>query len=67
LYGSESEIEDSEAESVRDPVPRKKNVGDGARLRLDDEEPMDLLQGATGKITSTSFPPISNYCTLIFE
>jgi hypothetical protein len=56
LYGSESEIEDSEGESAHEPVSRKKNDGDGARLRLDDEEPMDLLQGATGKITSTSFP-----------
>ena len=58
LYGSESEIEDSEGESLHEPVPRKKNDRDGTRLRLDDEEPMDLLQGATGKITSKSFPPI---------
>jgi len=56
LYGSESEIEDSEGESVHDPVSRKKNDG-GARLRLDDEEPMDLLQGATGKITSKYVSP----------
>jgi len=54
LYGSESELEDSEDETVSAPAPvsKKKHLGQGARLRLDDDEPMDLLQGAAMKITN---------------
>ncbi|KAH9951521.1 ribosomal RNA-processing protein 12 [Amylocystis lapponica] len=37
LYGSESEIDDSEDE-----------------LRIDDDEPMDLLQGAASRVTNTA-------------
>ncbi len=51
MYGSESEIEDSD-EDTHIPTSEKKNIGQGARLRLDDDEPMDLLQGAAVKITS---------------
>jgi ribosomal RNA-processing protein 12 len=51
LYGSESEIEDSD-EDTHISTSEKKNIGQGARLRLDDDEPMDLLQGAAVKITS---------------
>lgn len=67
LYGSDSEMEDSEDDFTHEPVSRKKNYGDAARLRLDDEEPMDLLQGATNKITSTFFVSISYCCSLLFE
>lgn len=56
LYGSESELDD-DSEDDR-PAPqvqssKKKAVEYGARLRLDDDEPTDLLQGATSKITSS--------------
>jgi len=56
LYGSESELEDTDDEDVS-TVPNelgKKNVEYGARLRLDDDEPMDLLQGAAGHVHSMS-------------
>ncbi|KAF9453999.1 NUC173-domain-containing protein [Macrolepiota fuliginosa MF-IS2] len=54
LYGSESELEDSDEDG---PAPTKKpgkrkNTEHGTRLRLDDEEPMDLLQGAAGHVTN---------------
>jgi ribosomal RNA-processing protein 12 len=58
LYGSESELDDSDDET---PVARpsassnKKAVEHGAQLRMDDDEPMDLLQGATSRLTSASF------------
>ena len=59
LYGSESELDD-DSEDDR-PAPqvqskKKKAAEYGARLRLDDDEPTDLLQGATSKITSMLFP-----------
>lgn len=66
LYGSDSESEDSEAEEnqkeksaarSRDATSkiRKKNLMDHAtRLRADDDEPMDLLEGAAGKLANTA-------------
>lgn len=55
LYGSESELEDSDDDE--DDVTlanesRKKSAEHGVRLRLDDDEPMDLLEGAAGRIHS---------------
>ena len=60
LYGSESELEDSDEEGG---VQAKKGQGQakgakgkkefGARLRGDDEQPMDLLSGAASRVTST--------------
>ena len=53
LYGSESEMDDSEDEK-HPPAknnPRKQDV----RLRMDDDEPMDLLEGAAARITGWSF------------
>ncbi|KAG6903066.1 hypothetical protein C0995_006253 [Termitomyces sp. Mi166 len=54
LYGSESELDDSD-----DDVPiqsknqqNKKQSEQGTRLRLDDDEPMDLLSGAASRITN---------------
>lgn len=55
LYGSESELEDSDDEEPSgnaNGLPKKKNIDHGARLRIDDDEPMDLLQGASSRITS---------------
>lgn len=56
LYGSESELEDSDDESAL-PQPAKqgrKGYAAGARLRADDDQPMDLLSGAAAGITSRS-------------
>jgi ribosomal RNA-processing protein 12 len=55
LYGSESELDDSddEAPAARSNAPPKRKGADhGARLRIDDDEPMDLLQGAVSRVTS---------------
>ena len=54
LYGSESELDesDNEAPARQAHTQPKKKVQGGARLRVDDDEPMDLLQGAASKMTS---------------
>lgn len=55
LYGSESELEESDDEGAAprpNVQPKRKNIDHGARLRIDDDEPMDLLQGAASRITS---------------
>ncbi|KAH7920537.1 NUC173-domain-containing protein [Leucogyrophana mollusca] len=55
LYGSESELDDSEEdESTSRPAPPNKRKGTehGVRLRVDDDEPMDLLQGAASRMTN---------------
>jgi ribosomal RNA-processing protein 12 len=52
LYGSESELEDSDDEGGDGDVHRQGAVR-GARLAMDNDEPMDLLQGAAARITST--------------
>ncbi|KAJ7200710.1 armadillo-type protein [Mycena rebaudengoi] len=55
LYGSESELDDSDdddAQRGRPTVPaKKKGAEHGARIRIDDDEPMDLLEGAASRIT----------------
>lgn len=54
LYGSESELDDSDDEDTgAAPKPAAKRKGDagGARLRIDGDEPMDLLAGAATRIT----------------
>ncbi|KAI0029666.1 NUC173-domain-containing protein [Vararia minispora EC-137] len=51
LYGSESEIEDSEDEDAPAQRGRKGTKDFGARLRVDDDEPMDLLAGTAAHIT----------------
>lgn len=67
LYGSESEIEDSDREGSTQELPRrsgrdgkqtkkKGRVDDETRLRVDDEEPLDLLDGTIGRLTSESTP-----------
>ena len=54
LYGSESELDDSDDEVAEAPTSGLKNkqVQQDVRLRVDDDDPMDLLQGAATRITS---------------
>ncbi|EJF65237.1 ribosomal RNA-processing protein 12 [Dichomitus squalens LYAD-421 SS1] len=55
LYGSESEIEDSDEEDAPAQSAgqvKRKGKDAGARLRVDDDEPMDLLSGAASRVTS---------------
>ena len=56
LYGSESEEDGSDGEqphAKQNTTKRQaKNKEKGARLRVDDDEPMDLLQGANTRIIS---------------
>ncbi|KAG6866736.1 hypothetical protein C0991_011395 [Blastosporella zonata] len=56
LYGSESELGDSddEAPTQANKQQKKKQPEHGARLRLDDDEPMDLLAGAASRITNNT-------------
>lgn len=54
VYGSESELEDSDDEEEDGGRPAKGQSGKGVRLRVDDDEPMDLLAGAASRVTSTS-------------
>ncbi|KAG6920273.1 hypothetical protein DXG01_005042 [Tephrocybe rancida] len=56
LYGSESELGDSddEAPTQGNKQQKKKQSEHGARLRLDDDEPMDLLSGAASRITNNN-------------
>lgn len=66
LYGSESELDgsDDEAPTDRNARPGKpKNNSGGARIRMDDDEPMDLLHGAAARLTSMSWCFVSaNQC-----
>ncbi|KDR75247.1 hypothetical protein GALMADRAFT_140774 [Galerina marginata CBS 339.88] len=52
LYGSDSELDDSddEATDVAPSGSKKKKEVQGVRLRLDDDEPMDLLQGGAARV-----------------
>ncbi|KAJ6587164.1 armadillo-type protein [Mycena vulgaris] len=55
LYGSESELDDSDDDEPQQAravaSKRKKGPEQGARIRMDDDEPMDLLQGVASRIT----------------
>jgi ribosomal RNA-processing protein 12 len=66
LYGSESELDASDEEDASVPtgqqVKRKGEKG-GARLRIDGDEPMDLLSGAATHITSTLLLWPKTICT----
>lgn len=60
LYGSESELDDSDEEGEAPQraaaAGKQRKGGDyAARLRVDDDEPMDLLAGAATRITSKRF------------
>lgn len=64
LYGSESESEGEDEEPNIAAQKKSGKRGDrGARLRIDDDEPMDLLHGASASIMSEfiscAFPLIS--------
>lgn len=65
LYGSESELEDSELDeptksanvvsnmkSTKAQKKSKSQINSGTRLRMDDDQPMDLLEGAAGNFMS---------------
>ncbi|KAF8521281.1 NUC173-domain-containing protein [Hysterangium stoloniferum] len=62
LYGSESEIEDDSDDDAGDHPQSHHATGKGrgarhekgVRIRVDDDEPMDLLHGAADKLTSGS-------------
>ncbi|KIK91816.1 hypothetical protein PAXRUDRAFT_34789 [Paxillus rubicundulus Ve08.2h10] len=56
LYGSESELDDSDDEEKpqRDSGSKRKGGDHGVRLRVDDDEPMDLLHGAASRITNAA-------------
>ncbi|KAI0708959.1 NUC173-domain-containing protein [Cerioporus squamosus] len=57
LYGSESELEDSDEEdgpSQNAAASKRKGKDAGARLRVDDDEPMDLLSGAASRVTTAN-------------
>ncbi|KAI3618589.1 ribosomal rna-processing protein 12 [Moniliophthora roreri] len=54
IYGSESELDDSDDEAAPRAETRtnKKAKQHGVRLRMDDDEPMDLLQGVASRVTN---------------
>lgn len=53
LYGSESEYEDTDDESQVDrPTVAKTKSEYGVRLRTDDDEPMDLLEGVASRVAN---------------
>ncbi|KAG8213920.1 armadillo-type protein [Butyriboletus roseoflavus] len=54
LYGSESELNESDDEEQvrREGNSKRKGSDHGLRLRVDDDEPMDLLQGAASRMTN---------------
>jgi ribosomal RNA-processing protein 12 len=53
LYGSEDEKEDSDEDGLDDRTSISKHPTEfGIRIRVDDDEPMDLLSGAASRVTS---------------
>ncbi|KAI0630149.1 NUC173-domain-containing protein [Trametes polyzona] len=56
LYGSESELDDSDEEDAhaQNATSKRKGKDAGARLRVDDDEPMDLLSGAASRVTTAA-------------
>lgn len=69
LYGSESELDDSDDEDMpnsnkaaQNTSRKQKNNGkNAARLRMDGDEPIDLLKGASLRITSMSLSLVMKY------
>ncbi|KAF9263376.1 NUC173-domain-containing protein [Marasmius fiardii PR-910] len=53
IYGSESELDDSDDEQAisRPDAHFNKKQPQGVRLRMDDDEPIDLLQGVASRVT----------------
>ena len=64
LYGSESELDESEDERQAQPggSSKRKDTDQGLRLRVDDDDPMDLLQGAVSRITSAYCANFAGSC-----
>ncbi|KAK7035453.1 pre-rRNA processing protein [Paramarasmius palmivorus] len=56
IYGSESELEDSDDEAAprKETRVNRKAKQHGIRLRMDDDEPMDLLQGVASRVTNAA-------------
>ncbi|KAH9859050.1 NUC173-domain-containing protein [Lenzites betulinus] len=56
LYGSESELDDSDGEDApaQNALSKRKAKDGGARLRADNDEPMDLLSGAASRVTTAN-------------
>ncbi|KAH7108388.1 NUC173-domain-containing protein [Auriculariales sp. MPI-PUGE-AT-0066] len=54
LYGSESELEDSDDDAAAPVKPKSKRASGGYQLRDDPDDPMDLLDGATNALTISS-------------
>jgi len=54
LYASESDISDSDEDGEEATATNSKRRGGdfAARIRLDDDEPVDLLSGAASRFTS---------------
>jgi len=53
LYGSEDEKEDSDEDGLGDRTSVSKHPAEfGIRIRVDDDEPMDLLSGAASRVTN---------------
>lgn len=56
MYASESDLSDSDKDEEEEKVTATKGKRRGrdfaARIRLDDDEPMDLLSGAASRFTS---------------
>jgi len=70
VYGSESELDDSDDE---EPARRseirsnRKGQNSGMRLRMDDDEPMDLLQGVASRVTSEPFTLQQGHDSFLFH
>ncbi|KAF9482107.1 NUC173-domain-containing protein [Pholiota conissans] len=54
LYGSESELDDSddENEAITPAGSKSKQAVQSVRLKMDDDEPMDLLSGTATRVTN---------------
>ncbi|KAL0578292.1 pre-rRNA processing protein [Marasmius crinis-equi] len=56
IYGSESELDDSDDEQAAPRADHRSNKKQphGVRLRMDDDDPMDLLEGVASRVTNAS-------------
>ncbi|KAH8107256.1 ribosomal RNA-processing protein 12 [Cristinia sonorae] len=55
LYGSESELDDSDDEGTTEQTSKRQGgTRGGAGLRVDDDDPMDLLSGAATHVTAAN-------------
>lgn len=74
LYGSESELDESDQEhhaSHKAASASRKNKKEsgrvaGTRLRVDNDEPIDLLRGATGNVTCKKLISFLPFSFLVF-